>query len=140
VRTFYEDIDIFRPEFLVIHFGIDDIYRPVYRSEFKENLVQLVRLARKSFDPKIFLLTSHTFDNSVAMDAANIFYKTIREVATDLNCILVMVHLWWMSYVDESGKKLQEFVQGDGSYPNEEGHKIFAKILLDKFRVKLKTE
>jgi hypothetical protein len=140
VWTFYEDIDIFKPEILVIHFGVDDIFRPVYRSEFKENMVQLVRLARQRFDPKIFLLTSHTFENSVAMDAANIFYKTIREVASDLDCMLVTVHLWWMSYIDESGKKLKDFVQSDSAYPNDEGHKIFAKILLEKVKTKLKTE
>ena len=44
VRTFYDDIDPYRPNILLLHFGVDDMYRPVYRSEFKENLVQVVEL------------------------------------------------------------------------------------------------
>ena len=41
IWTFYDDIDAYSPDILMIHFGIDDAYQPVYRSEFKENLVRL---------------------------------------------------------------------------------------------------
>ena len=86
IETFSRDIEPFRPDILILHFGIDDAFSAVYRSEFKENLVHIVRLARASFRPEIFLLTSHTFDNPHEMDAANIYYRTIREVAVDLGC------------------------------------------------------
>src|SRR4030042_6884101 len=67
VWTFYDDIDPFKPDILALHFGIDDAYNPVYRSEFKENLVQIVRLARKRFNPEIILLTYHPFENQYEM-------------------------------------------------------------------------
>jgi lysophospholipase L1-like esterase len=93
VYSFYDDIAPFYPDILFLHFGIDDIYRPVYRSEFKENLVQIIRLARKLFDPRIFLLTSHPFEDRLEMDTTLIYYRAIREVALDLSCRLVPVHL-----------------------------------------------
>ena len=49
VGTFCQDIDFFRPDILLIQFGIDDAFQFVYRSEFQENIVQMIRLARVAF-------------------------------------------------------------------------------------------
>ncbi|MDQ1277841.1 MAG: hydro protein [Thermodesulfobacteriota bacterium] len=46
---------------LLIQFSIDGALPCVYRSEFQENLVQLIRLARERFHPIVLLATSHTF-------------------------------------------------------------------------------
>ena len=134
VWTFDEDIDAFRPDVLLLHFGIDDIYRPVYRSEFKENLVQIVRLARQRFNPDILLLTSHGFENSIEMDTASIYYRVLREVSADLRCGYVPVHLWWMHYLSDSGMTSGELVQEDSRYPNEAGHALYASIITDRFQ------
>jgi lysophospholipase L1-like esterase len=134
IRTFYQDIDPYKPDFLFIHFGIDDIFRPVYRSEFKENLVQLVRISKKRFDSKIFIVTSHTFENRFEMDAANIYYKTIREVAVDLKCIYVPIHLFWMSYLYETGRSCGDLIQADRRLPNEEGHEIFSSVIINRLK------
>ncbi len=138
VRTITTEIDPFKPELLIVHFGIDDIFRPVYRSEFKENLVQMVRHVRIGYDPVILLLTSHPFANSVEMDAAVIFYRTIFEVASDLNCVYVPVHMRWMNFMYESGKKLEDLVQSDNRYPNEEGQRIYAESVLQKLMNSIK--
>ena len=45
IGTFTEDIDFFRPDILLIHFGVDDAFGYVYRSEFQENIIQMIRLA-----------------------------------------------------------------------------------------------
>ncbi|TAL39368.1 MAG: SGNH/GDSL hydrolase family protein [Spirochaetes bacterium] len=133
VWDFAPDIEQFRPDILVLHFGIDDIYRPVYRSEFRENLVQVIRLARVRFNPKIYLMGSHSFPNPVEMDAAWIFYSTMREVAQDLACVFVPVHLAWMNHLYETGRKHEELVQKDERLPNEEGHRLYAKALIKAF-------
>ncbi|HOO70590.1 MAG TPA: SGNH/GDSL hydrolase family protein [Spirochaetota bacterium] len=129
VWSFHEDIGPYRPDVLVLHFGIDDAYFPVYRSEFKENLVQTVRLARSLFDPHIMIMTSHPFDDPYDMDAVNIYYRTIREVAVDLECELVAVHTWWQGYLMEKGLRTADFVLPDTRLPNEKGHELFAACL-----------
>jgi lysophospholipase L1-like esterase len=134
VWTFYEDIDAFRPDILLLHFGVDDIYRPVYRSEFKENMVQIVRLARRRFKPDIFLLTSHGFENSIEMEAASIYYRVLREVSADLRCGYVPVHLWWMNYLIHSGMTPGGLVQEDSRYPNAAGHALYARIITNRFQ------
>jgi hypothetical protein len=130
IRSFYEDIDPFRPEFLLLHFGIDDAFFPVYRSEFKENLVRIVRTARERFNPSIIMPTSHTFDDPYEMDALNIYYRTIREVCLDLSCEMILLHLYWAGYLEEQGLKNQDLLLHDARYPNELGHQVYAEALI----------
>lgn len=137
VWTFNEDIDIHKPDILMLHFGIDDAYQPVYRSEFKENLVQIVKLARKRFDPEIILLTSHPFENSYDMEMIYIYYRVIREVAVDLNCELVPVHVYWIGTLEEKSASLSDYVQQDCRYPNEQGHELYAEAILNKLQEKI---
>jgi lysophospholipase L1-like esterase len=134
IWSFYEDIDPFRPDVLLIHFGIDDAFFPVYRSEFKENLVRMVKLARQRFDPLIIMPTSHTFDDPYDMDAVNIYYRTIREVCLDLFCEMIPVHTYWAGYCLDHGTTNASLVQADTRYPNEQGHEIFAEVIIHHLR------
>jgi lysophospholipase L1-like esterase len=132
IRTFQKDIEPCAPDILLIHFGVDDAFFPVYRSEFKENLVRMVRSARKSFNPLIMLPTSHTFDDPYEMDAINIYYRTIREVCIDLDCEMVAVHTYWAGYLEDHGLVNAQLVQKDTRLPNEPGHEIFAKVIIHR--------
>jgi hypothetical protein len=130
VERFVGDIAPCRPDVFILHFAIDDAFSAVYRSEFKENLVHMVRRARENFRPEIFLLTSHTFDDPCEMDAANIYYRVIREVAADLACEMVPVHTAWAGYLLEAGLANSALVQSDVRLPNEKGHEIYASVLI----------
>jgi hypothetical protein len=132
--TFSEDIDPFRPDILVIHFALDDIYRPVYKSEYKENLVRIVRLARDRFSPVVFLMTSHPLIDVYEMEIAMVYYRLMREVAHDLRCNYISVHIHWMDYLYDNGYKLEEFVQPDCRYPNTAGHELYRDIVLSNLR------
>jgi lysophospholipase L1-like esterase len=127
--SFYEDIDPYRPDILMLHFGIDDAYGAVYRSEFKENLVHIIRLARERFEPVVFLLTSQLFNDPHEMEAVHIYYRVIREVALDLGCRFVPVHTHWDGYLEKSGIQLADLVQSDVRLPNERGHRLLADIV-----------
>ncbi len=134
VDTFDEDIAPYGPDIVIVHFGIDDIYRPVYRSEFKENLVHISRRIRARLNAEVVLLTSHPFENSFEMDTALAYYRTVREVALDLGCHYVPVHLWWISSLVNSGKSHGDAVQHDWRLPNEHGHTIIADTVMNKIR------
>ena len=130
IETFHLDVNSFDPDILILHFGIDDAYGSVYRSEFKENLVQMVRLARQRHGMETLLSTSQTFDNSDDMKAVNIYYRAIREVASDLNCDLIPVHIFWAGYLHSRGLNNSECVQADPRLPNARGHEIFAEAFI----------
>lgn len=130
IGTFYEDIDCFRPDILVIQFGVDDAFGYVYRSEFQENIVQLIRLARLRFNPVIFLATSHPFDDNHDMDAVHIFYRSLSIVATDLGCEFIPVHSYWSNYLQECNLCNRDLVLSDTRYPNERGHLVIAQAML----------
>lgn len=132
IETFQKDIEPFTPEILLVHFGVDDAFFPVYRSEFKENLVRMVWAARKNFNPVIVLTTSHTFDDPYKMDAVNIYYRTIREVCIDLDCELAAAHTYWAGYLQEHGLSNNDLVQEDARLPNERGHEVFAEFLVHR--------
>ena len=129
VWTFDEDIEPFRPDILILNFGIDDAFRPVYRSEFQENHVQIIRRARKLFNTRIILATSHTFDDPYDMDAVNIYYRSLRIVAKDLLCELIPIDSLWAGYIYEKALNSSELCLADTRYPDERGHKIFADII-----------
>jgi hypothetical protein len=130
VSTFREDIEPFRPDFLILHFAIDDAFFPVYRSEFKENLVRTVLLARGlKRPPSIFLPTSHLWHDSGEMETLGIYYRAIREVAVDLACTLVPVHTFWAGYLADHRVDPAAMVQADARLPNERGHRIIARAI-----------
>ncbi len=132
ICTFQADIAGFAPDYLLIQFGVDDAFGYVYRSEFQENIVQMIRLARLSFNPGIFLATSHAFDNSHDMDAVNIFYRSLRIVAKDLGCELIPVHSYWSGLLAEQNLISNDLVLSDSRYPNERGHEVIAEAIMKK--------
>lgn len=136
IGTFNEDIDKFRPDILLVHFGMDDAFGYVYRSEFQENLVQLIRLARFRFHPLIYLATSHTFDNPNDMEAVNIFYRSLGIVAADLACEFIPVHRYWTDYLEEHDICSKDLCQSDLRYPNEKGHEVIADAIMKVFSFK----
>jgi lysophospholipase L1-like esterase len=128
--SFEEDIDPFRPDMLILHFGIDDAYGSVYRSEFKENLVRIVRRSRERFQTSIFLLTSQILDDRSDMDTVGIYYRSIREVSQDLACEMIPIHTFWAGYLSGHGLRNSDLVQQDTRYPNERGHEVFAEAII----------
>lgn len=141
VWGFDEQVESFRPDMLLLHFGIDDAFKPVYRSEFKENLVQLVRKAESTFNPYLYLLTSHSFEDQYDTEIVNIYYRVIREVAVDLHCTMIPVHSYWAGLIYDKKWQYHELVQEDPRYPNDTGHKIYVEVIshyLNKDLMKLK--
>jgi lysophospholipase L1-like esterase len=131
VASFSEDIDAFKPGILLFNFGIDDAFQGVYRSEFQENMVQLIRLARVRFAPAIVLATSHGFADPHDMSAVGIFYRSLRIVSRDLACSLIPVHYHFASYLEDNGLEIKDLVQSDPRYPNEKGHEVIADIMME---------
>jgi len=134
VHTFHEDIGALKPDVLVLHFGVDDAFQIVYRSEFQENTVQMIRLARERFNPIVVLATSQTFDDPYDMQAVSIYYRSLRTVAEDLNCEFIPVHHHWAGYLQENRLKCSDLVHSDPRYPNERGHEVIAAAMLPKLR------
>jgi hypothetical protein len=134
IWTFQKDIEPYTPDILLIHFGMDDAFFPVYRSEFKENLVRMVRSARECFNPIIVMPTSHTLDDPYEMDAVNIYYRTLREVCLDLACEMVSVHTYWAGYLQDYGLSNTDLVQKDCRLPNERGHQVFAEVIIQRLQ------
>jgi hypothetical protein len=88
-----------------------------------------VRVARERFNPLMLLATSHTFEDPNDMNAVEIYYNAIRQVAADLGCDLIPVHIYWSGYLRARNLQPRDFVQDDSRYPNEKGHGIFAEAI-----------
>lgn len=88
-------------------------------------------MARVRFHPLICLLTLHMFDNYYDMDAINVFYRSLRIVATDMSCELIPVHSYWAGYLQEYNLCNDDLVLSDVRYPNERGHKVIAAAVMN---------
>ncbi len=135
METYETDIAPFRPSVLVLQFAVDDAFQAVYRSEFQENLVRMVKLARSRFNPAIFLATSHAFDNPNDMEAVNLFYRSLRIVASDLGCGYLPLHHHWAGYLERNGLRSSDLTLNDIRYPNERGHAVLAQAMASWFAV-----
>lgn len=131
IETFKDDIAPYKPDILTLHFGIDDAYHPVFRSEFKENIVQTIRVSRQFFKPKIVLMTSHSFENPIFMDEVYIYYRALREIAVDMDCFLLPIHIIWDGLINDNEYRHSDLVQNDVRFPNEAGHLIYANALIN---------
>lgn len=132
VRTFHKDIAPLRPDVLILHFGLDDAFGCVYKSEFKENLVRTVLLTRAQRNPLIILPTSQAFEDPWYMEPACFYYRIILDVCRDLCCELIPVHARWNGLIMEGGLKHSDLVQANVLYPNERGHEIFAELIISR--------
>jgi lysophospholipase L1-like esterase len=128
----FDSVLLHKPDILILHFGMDDIYRPVYRSEFKENLVRMVQKSREAFIQHIILPTLHLVRNRFDMDAVDVFTRTVREVALDMDCLLATVHIEWINYLYETGTTIDSLLTIDDRYPNEQGHRLIAEAIKKK--------
>jgi hypothetical protein len=129
VETFTRDVEPFRPDILIVHFGVDDAFSAVYRSEFKENLVRIVGMARRRLSATVVLPTSHPLVDPHEQAALEIYHRAIREVALDLGCGLVPVHTAWAGRLRDAGLPTTAFLQADARLPDEEGQGLYAAIL-----------
>jgi len=132
IWDFDEEIGSLCPDILILQFGVDDMFRPVYRSEFKENLVQTIRRARVRFSPEIILCTTHLFRTRYENDASEIYNRTTREVAADLECHYIPIHLLWMNHIYEKGVDVDDLLETDSRYPSQAGHNITAAAVMKK--------
>ena len=66
------------------------------------------------------------------MDMINIYYRTIREVANDLYYFFLPIHFFWLNYLHENNFNIQNFLLKDTRYPNEKGHKIYCRAVINK--------
>ena len=132
VRTFREEIAPLAPDLLIIHFGLDDAFGCVYKSEFKENLVQLVRRSRELFHPIIIMPTSQPFESLSYMQPAYFYYQIIRDVCCDLGCEMAPVHRYWNEMIVKKGLRHEALVQENVLYPNERGHEFFAQAIIQR--------
>ena len=130
LNSFFKDIDSLKPDLSMLHFGIDNAFSPVYRSEFKENLVHIIRMATGRFNPDIVLITSHLFDNPYETEAVDIYYRVIREVSVDLKCGMIPIHTYWAGYLFRNRLKRTDLLQQDSRYPNEWGHRVYAEAII----------
>lgn len=128
----FEQVLSHKPDILIIHFGMDDIFRPVYRSEFKENLVRMVQKAREGSINTLILVTLHLVQNPHLMERVESITNTVRDVAFDMKCYLATVHIEWMNYMYETGNNITTLLTNDERYPNELGHQLIAQAIKRK--------
>ncbi len=130
IWNFHEDIERLEPDILLLNFGMDDAFHPVYRSEYKENLVQIIRLAKNRLSAEVLLLTSHTMRSIHDTDYIMIYNRVMREVAIDLDCRLLPLHTYWAGLILDNTYTIDDILQEDDRYPNENGHAIYAEMII----------
>ncbi len=60
----------------------------------------------------------------------HIFYRSLRIVAGDLNCVFIPVDAYWAGYLEDHRLRSADLVGADERYPNERGHQVIAEAMM----------
>ena len=65
----------------------------------------------------------------------HLYFQIIRDVCIDLGCEMVPVHSCWVRHIREQGLMHRDLVQKNVLHPNERGHAIFAKAIINRIEL-----
>ncbi|MEU9851675.1 GDSL-type esterase/lipase family protein [Streptomyces sp. NPDC047974] len=136
VAKFADRVAAFRPRVVSIMLGTNDAATAATGpSVFRSNLRKLVTAVRAVPDGAIPLLqTPNPVDVDRWTDRASLgdYARITREVAAELNVVLVDHHAHWLK---SNGGAVPLSLLGDGLHPNQRGHLVMAKKMIRDLRL-----
>ncbi|MFB7361694.1 GDSL-type esterase/lipase family protein [Streptomyces hydrogenans] len=136
VARFTDRVAAFRPRVVSIMLGTNDVATAATGpAVFRANLRTLVTEVRALPDAAVPLLqTPNPLDTRLwpARAALGDYARITREVATELDVVLIDHHAHWLESHDGA---VPPDLLGDGLHPNHRGHLVLAKKMIKDLRL-----
>ncbi|MFB6899888.1 GDSL-type esterase/lipase family protein [Streptomyces hydrogenans] len=136
VARFADRVAAFRPRVVSIMLGTNDVATAATGpTVFRANLRRLVTDIRALPDGAVPLLqTPNPLDTRLWPARASLgdYAQITREVATELDVVLIDHHAHWLEAHDGAAPPT---LLGDGLHPNHRGHLVLAKKMIEDLRL-----
>lgn len=128
------DIDVieYNPDFVTINFGINDAMSAVSLVVFEKNLNEMITQIKNRTNADILAITSEVLEDEEADKAVRKYFDKIQKVSREQKIAFVDIHRHWHQKIRE-GIDLNSLLIPGLDHPNEEGYKLFAKVIADIF-------
>ena len=132
VRTFHDDIAPFKPDMLIIHFGLTTPSAVYINQSSRKTWCSSCGAAASCFTQSSSCrprspLKAHPICSRLISTT-----RSSRDVCGDLGCEMVPVYTYWSGLVMERGLRHADLVQENVLYPNERGHDFFAQAIIQR--------
>jgi acyl-CoA thioesterase I len=132
VRRMRQDVVAYAPHLVFVQFGINDCFSAVYRSEFRENLLWIIRRLSEETSADILLMTSVLLRETRDREALERFYDVICEFAAEHSLGLFRMDILWRDAM-RNGPQFDQLILPDGAHPSDDGHRHIADALIKLF-------
>lgn len=128
------DVDVIdnNPDFVTINFGINDAMSGVSLVTFEKNLNEIISQIKNKTNADILAITSEVLEDEEADKIVRKYFDKIQKVTREQKIAFVDIHRYWHQKLRE-GLDLGSLLIPGLDHPNEEGYKLFAKIIADIF-------
>lgn len=118
------------PDLVSINFGINDAMTAVPLSTFERNLNEMITQINDKTEAEMLLITSEILEDEEADKIVRKYFDKIQKVSREQKVAFVDIHRHWHQKIRE-GVELTSLLIPGLDHPNEEGYKLFSKIILD---------
>ncbi|MBK9283219.1 MAG: SGNH/GDSL hydrolase family protein [Sphingobacteriaceae bacterium] len=135
---------------ILIQYGINDSnywasdngLQRVSQAAFKANLIEIIDRAKAFGAKKIFLDTNHPTNKKITVKNKKIehqignrkYNQIIRQVALEKKVQLIDIERYFLIELNKINKTISHYLLKDGIHLNEEGHKLYYKIVFPYFK------
>ncbi|HZK44236.1 MAG TPA: GDSL-type esterase/lipase family protein [Syntrophomonadaceae bacterium] len=130
LNRFNRDVITYKPQFVIITGGINDVVSSMSLSSIKQNFIEMVEMALANNISPILGLPSAV--DIVSWEKSLIKLRLWQEEYA--NMLNLNVINFAQAFYDNDGKLKEELLLADGGHPSKEGYKqMFKQINLDIF-------
>lgn len=126
------DVIGLNPDLVTINFGINDAMSAVPLVNFENHLNEIISQIKAKTESDILAITSEILEDEEADKLVRKYYDKIQKVSREQKIAFVDIHRYWHQKIRE-GVELMSLLIPGLDHPNEEGYKLFAKIISEIF-------
>lgn len=126
------DVIELNPDLVTVNFGINDAMSAVPLSNFENYFSEIISQIKNKTSADIIALSSEILEDEEADKLVRKYYDKISKVCKDQKVIFVDIHRHWHQKIRE-GVELSSLLIPELDHPNEDGYRLFAKILMEVF-------
>jgi acyl-CoA thioesterase-1 len=127
------DILEYRPDCVLIQYGINDAYMGFTTGQFKRYIKEMIEGIKADPDADIVLLTSSYLGSNEENDFVAEFYQKLTELGTEYGAAVSQTHQYWKEQMDAGEVDFLSLVQYDMVHPTELGYRLMAEALMNLF-------
>ncbi|MBN1222525.1 MAG: hypothetical protein JXB23_04715 [Candidatus Aminicenantes bacterium] len=164
---FEKDVRSYRPDVVIIWFGINDSWidadygatEPrLTRDQYRQNLLYFIHTLKKD-GAQIILMTPNPmrwsdeyrkiFDTEKHLLDVNeirginrlldLYAQDVRDISRAERVVLIDVHKCFEDYGRKPGQSVDDLLLSDGIHPNDEGHILITGLLADRISLLLEN-